>query len=163
MTKELREFTPERKEEDEGSFEQERIMVSTAKKIALYVSGAAIHKYTNELQNEQEIVALLADSIIEIFAMESGLLRTMKKIKREGEHKAHLHGAATRVYVHNAFAEIVTMARQVLASLFEGEELTRELKYLEKWSRFIPVNTIALRRQIADSTISATRYNLTKV
>jgi len=55
------------------------------------------------------------------------------------------------------------MARQVFAAISEGEELKTQLMGLKKFARFTPINTIALRREIADSIIPVARYNLTKV
>jgi hypothetical protein len=54
------------------------------------------------------------------------------------------------------------MARQIFAAISEGEELRTQLMGVKKFARFTPVNTVALRRSIAESVISAGRYDLTK-
>jgi len=148
--------------EEEGILEKDRKMVAMAKKIALLAAGAAAQKYMEKLGNEQEIVALIADMIIEIFAMESALVRTLKMIQKEGEEKAKIHIAATKVYINDSFSQVDIMARQVFAAISEGEELRTQLMGLKKFARFTPINTIALRREIADSIIPVARYNLTK-
>jgi len=148
--------------EEEGILEKDRKMVAMAKKIALLAAGAAAQKYMEKLGNEQEIVALIADIIIEIFAMESALVRTLKMIQKEGEEKAKIHIAATKVYINDSFPQVDIMARQVFAAISEGEELRTQLMGLKKFARFTPINTIALRREIADSIIPVARYNLTK-
>jgi len=148
--------------EEEGILEKDRKMVAMAKKIALLAAGAAAQKYMEKLGNEQEIVALIADMIIEIFAMESALVRTLKMIQKEGEEKAKIHIAATKVYINDSFPQVDIMARQVFAAISEGEELRTQLMGLKKFARFTPINTIALRREIADSIIPVARYNLTK-
>jgi len=148
--------------EEEGILEKDRKMVAMAKKIALLAAGAAAQKYMEKLGNEQEIVALIADMIIEIFAMESALVRTLKMIQKEGEEKAKIHIAATKVYINDSFPQVDIMARQVFAAISEGEELRTQLMGLKKFARFTPINTIALRREIADSIIPIARYNLTK-
>jgi len=148
--------------EEEGILEKDRKMVAMAKKIALLAVGAAAQKYMEKLGNEQEIVALIADMIIEIFAMESALVRTLKMIQKEGEEKAKIHIAATKVYINDSFPQVDIMARQVFAAISEGEELRTQLMGLKKFARFTPINTIALRREIADSIIPVARYNLTK-
>jgi len=48
---------------------------------------------------------MISDIIIEIFAMESALLRTLKKVQKEGEEKSEIHIAVTRVYINDAFAK----------------------------------------------------------
>jgi len=149
--------------EEEGVLEKEQKMVGHAKKMGLLAAGAATQKYMDKLANEQEVVALIADMIIEIFAMESALLRSLKKIKKEGEEKSTIHIAATQVYINDSFPRVDIMARQVFAAISEGEELRTQLMGLKKFARFTPINTIALRREIADSIIPVARYNLTKI
>lgn len=148
--------------EEGGILEQEQRLVKNAKNMALLAAGAATQKYMDKLANEQEVVALIADMIIEIFAMESALLRTLKKIQKEGEEKSKIHIAATQVYINDSFPRVDMMARQVFAAVSEGEELRTQLMGVKKLARFTPINTIVLRREIADSIISAGRYDLTK-
>jgi alkylation response protein AidB-like acyl-CoA dehydrogenase len=149
--------------EEEGVLEKEQKMVGHAKKMGLLAAGAATQKYMDKLANEQEVVALIADIIIELFAMESALLRSLKKFKKEGEEKSKIHIAATQVYINDSFPRVDIMARQVFAAISEGEELRTQLMGIKKFARFTPVNTIALRREIADSIIPVARYNLTKI
>jgi len=149
--------------EEEGVLEKEQKMVGHAKKMGLLAAGAATQKYMDKLANEQEVVALIADIIIEIFAMESALLRALKKFQKEGEEKSKIHIAATRVYINDSFQRVDIMAKQVFAAISEGEELRTQLMGLKKFARFTPINTIALRREVADSIIPVARYNLTKI
>lgn len=158
---ELISYRPEMGEE--GVLEREGKMVAMAKKIALLAAGAATQRYMDRLVNEQEIVALIADIIIEVFAMESAYLRTLKKIEKEGEEKSRIHTAATKVYINDTLPQVDMMARQVFAAVSEGEELRTGLMGLKKLTRFTPVNTIALRRQVAESIIPTARYNLTRI
>jgi alkylation response protein AidB-like acyl-CoA dehydrogenase len=148
---------------EEGVLEREGKMVAMAKKIALLAAGAATQRYMDRLVSEQEIVALIADIIIEVFAMESAYLRTLKKMEKEGEEKSRIHIGATKVYLNDRFPQVDMMARQVFAAVSEGEELRTGLMGLKKLARFTPINTISLRREVADSIISTARYNLTRI
>jgi len=159
---ELITFRPEMGEE-EGTLEKERKMVSMAKKIGLLAAGAATQKYMQKLANEQEIVALIANMIIEIFAMESALLRTLKKIQKEGEENSRIQIAATRVYINDVFPKVEVMAKQIFAAISEGEELRTQLMALKRLAKHTPINAISLRREIAESVIPAARYHLTKI
>jgi alkylation response protein AidB-like acyl-CoA dehydrogenase len=161
-TQDLLTFRPEMTE-PEGTLEKEKKLVSMAKKIALLTAGAAVQKYMEKLGNQQEIIAMISDIIIEIFAMESALLRTLKKIQKEGEEKSAIQIAVTRVYINDAFAKSEWLAKQIFASLAEGEELRTQLMALKRLSRNNPINTVTLRRQIADSVIPVARYHLTKM
>jgi alkylation response protein AidB-like acyl-CoA dehydrogenase len=161
VAEELISYRPEMGEE--GVLEREGKMVAMAKKIALLAAGAATQRYMDRLVNEQEIVALIADIIIEVFAMESAYLRTLKKVEKEGEERSRIHIGATKVYLNDRFPQVDMMARQVFAAVSEGEELRTGLMGLKKLTRFTPINTIALRREVADSIIPTARYNLTRI
>ncbi|MBW1769434.1 MAG: acyl-CoA dehydrogenase family protein [Deltaproteobacteria bacterium] len=96
--------------EDEEILEKEKKMLAMVKKIGLLAAGAAVQKYMERLAEEQEIVTLIADIIIEAFAMESVLLRTLKKVGSEGAEKSNIHIAATQVYINDAFPKVDLMA-----------------------------------------------------
>jgi hypothetical protein len=158
---ELLTFRPEMGEE-EALLDSEKKMVSMAKKIGLLAAGAATQKYMEKLAGQQEIVALIADIIIEVFAMESALLRTLKKAHKEGEDKSRIQIAATRVYINDAFEKVDWYAKQIFAAVSEGEELRTQLMALKRLAKATPINSIALRREIADTVIPVARYHLTK-
>ena len=161
VTGELLSLRPQMGEEKEV-LENERRMVSMTKKIGLIAAGAATQKYMEKLAGQQEIVALIADIVIQIFAMESVLLRTLKKIQKDGKEKSKIHIAATRVYINDVFPKVDLLARQVFAAISEGEELKTQLMALKKLARYTPINCIDLRREIADSVIPTASYHLTK-
>src|SRR5271169_1980472 len=56
----------------------EEAIVAGSKKAFLLAAGAAMQKYREKLADQQEIVAALADIVIEIYVMESALLRAEK-------------------------------------------------------------------------------------
>lgn len=161
-TEELLTFRPDFGE-TEGTLEKERKLLGMAKKIGLLAAGAATQKYMEKLAGQQELVALISDIIIEVFAMESALLRSLKKVGTEGEEKSRVQIAVTQAYVNDAFARIEWVAKQIFAAIAEGEELRTQLMALKRLAKNTPVNTIALRREIADSVIPLGRYHLTKL
>ncbi|MEW6668987.1 MAG: hypothetical protein AB1512_27570 [Thermodesulfobacteriota bacterium] len=77
-------------------------------------------------------MALIADMIIEVFAMESALLRALKKVQKEGAEASKIHVAATRRYINEIFPQIDIMAKQIFAALSEGEELRTQLMGLKR-------------------------------
>ncbi len=161
VTGELLSLRPQMGEEKEV-LENERRMVSMTKKIGLIAAGAAIQKYMEKLAGQQELIALIADIVIQIFAMESVLLRTLKKIQKDGKEKSEIHIAATRVYINDVFPKVDLMAKQIFGAISEGEELKTQLMALKKLARYTPINCIDLRREIADSIIPTASYHLTK-
>jgi alkylation response protein AidB-like acyl-CoA dehydrogenase len=133
-------------------------MVKMSKKIALMVAGVAAQKFQQDLVQEQEVMAKIADIVIEIFAMESGLLRTLKMISRKGEEKAGYQIAAVKVYVDETIPKIETWAKQILAYMEEGDMLRTQLAGVKKLARYQPVDAVSLKRKIADRVIELESY-----
>src|ERR1700674_5117647 len=59
----------------EGVLAAETTVVANCKKIFLQSAGGAVQKYREKLADEQELVAALSNIVMEIYAMESSLLR----------------------------------------------------------------------------------------
>jgi len=145
-------------EMDDGKLTLQNEMVEMSKKISLLVAGAAVQKYMMKLEEEQEILGSISDIVIEIFAMESALLRAMKTMEKFGDEKSQIQKAMVKVYVNDAFDRVESFAKQALAAIAEGDTLRTQLSALKKLTRFTPVNTIAMRREIADHVIKMGRY-----
>ena len=103
-------------------------------------------------------MGLISDMVIEIFAMESGLLRALKSMERFGDEKSQVQKAMVKVYVNDAFNRVEGFAREAFAAIAEGDTLRTQLSALKKLTRFTPVNTVGLRREVADSVIKIGRY-----
>jgi alkylation response protein AidB-like acyl-CoA dehydrogenase len=142
----------------EGALAAERTIVSNAKKAALFVAGSASQKYMMALPDQQEIMGAMADILIEVFAMESALLRTQKLVAHNGEAAAQLAIAMTQVYIREAMEKIEAASRKVIAAVAEGDMLRTQLAILRRLLKYEPVNTIALRQKIADRVVEAGKY-----
>jgi hypothetical protein len=145
-------------ERDDGKLTMQKEMVEMAKKIALLVTGAAVQKYMMKLAEEQEIMGLMSDIAIQVFAMESGLLRALKSLEKFGDEKSELQKTIVKVHVNDAFDRVKGFATQAFAAISEGGALKTQLSALGKMSQFTPVNTVALRREVADAVIKTGRY-----
>jgi butyryl-CoA dehydrogenase len=145
-------------EEIEGPLTEERKLVAQAKKLGLFVAGAATQKYMQSIQDQQEVMGAIADMTIEIYAMESAVLRAQKMVEQKGEASAVLPIAMTQVYLTQALDKIETAAKKVIADVAEGDMLRTQLAIVRRLSKREPFNTIALRQQIAQKTIEAGRY-----
>ena len=147
-------------EPEEGVFSQERVALGNAKKAAVAVLGSAAQKYRDKVQEQQEVLAAASDIIMEIYGMESAILRTEKFIAGRGEAACANHIDATRTFVNDSIARVEQHAKVALAAMSEGDELRTMLAVLRRYMKYAPINTIAARRRIADSMIEAGRYNL---
>jgi len=149
---------PSMGEEAEGSLAAERALLTNAKKVGLFAAGVASQRYMMDLAEQQEVMAALADIIIEVSAMDSVLLRTLKLIQARGESGSALPIAMTQVYLSEAMARIEVVARRVVAAASEGDNLRIQTTILRRLLKHDPCNTIALRQQIAARVIDAGKY-----
>jgi alkylation response protein AidB-like acyl-CoA dehydrogenase len=126
-------------------------LVSNAKKIALLLMAMAFEKFGLELEKQQEVIAGIADVIMETFAMESAQLRSQKN---------SLAADICAVLLPDSMARIEMFARPILAACAEGDALRANLAILRRFAKFEPVDSIALRRRIAERLLAAGRYVL---
>jgi alkylation response protein AidB-like acyl-CoA dehydrogenase len=157
VTNELPTLQPKVQMDDE-KLSMQKEMVEMSKKIALMVTGAAVQKYRMQLAEEQEILGLISDMAIVVFAMESGLLRALKTMEKPGDERFQLQRAMTKVYVNDAFERVERCAKQTLSAIADRDTLRIQLSALKKLTRFTPVNTVMLRREIADTVIKVGKY-----
>lgn len=143
---------------DDTPLSQEKGLLDMGKKLFLMVSGLAVQKYQQKIDQEQEILRNTADMIIELYGMESVVLRTLKSINKFGVDKSTLKIQMTQVYVQEAFDRISTIAKDTLAAMEEGDVLRTQLSIHKKLTRYTPINTVALKRAIAAKVIEAEKY-----
>src|SRR5438874_10004951 len=149
---------PSAVEDSEGPLANEVALLANAKKTALFSAGVASQRYMTDLAEQQEVMAALADIIIEVFAMDSAVLRTLKLENSQAEASSALPIAMTQVYLSEAMARVEVAARRVLAAAAEGDNLRIQTAILRRLVKHDPVNVIALRQQIATRTIDAGKY-----
>jgi butyryl-CoA dehydrogenase len=151
---------PVQTEERQGPLAAEHHLLAGAKKVSLFAAGVASQKYMQTLADQQEVMGALADSIIEVYAMESCLLRAEKLRATQGEAAARQAIAMTRFYTAKAMEQIELAARKVIAAASEGDMLRTHMAILRRLSKYEPADTIGLGRQIARPVLSAGRYTL---
>ncbi|TXK85444.1 acyl-CoA dehydrogenase family protein [Paenibacillus sp. N3.4] len=142
----------------EGALGEEKHLVSMAKNIFLMVGGLAVQKYGVALEKNQEVLSNMADIMIQIFAAESALLRTLKQVEKIGEDKAKNAMQITTVFVYEAFASIEAYAKEALSTMEEGDVLRTQLSILKKLARRSSINSVYLKRDIAARVIQGEKY-----
>lgn len=132
-------------------------LVQNAKKIALLTLGVAHEQYGTKLDQQQEIIMNLSDIIMEVFAMESSLLRS-RKLASAGSGASAADACA--VHLRDAMAKVELWSRTVLSACAADAGLRRYLSRVREYANHDPVNAIALRRQIAGRLLANERYTV---
>jgi alkylation response protein AidB-like acyl-CoA dehydrogenase len=147
---------PSFEEAPSGEFAAEQQAIAQAKKAFLLTSGAGVTRFGEKLAEHQEVVAALSNIVIDIYAMESSLLRARKAAAAGRD--ASVMGDAARTYIYDAVDRIEKEARTALAATVEGDALTTQLAVLRRFTKHAPVDAIALRRRIAQAALAQNRY-----
>ncbi|HEY6329976.1 MAG TPA: acyl-CoA dehydrogenase family protein, partial [Blastocatellia bacterium] len=138
-----------------GPLADERKILGDAKRVALASFGLVDKAYGDGFRDQQEILGHIADIVVDIYTMESALLRTEALIGQRGEAQSRVQTDITRVYIRDAAARI-----ERAASVIENEISVEGDSIVTGRMHQAPIQAIAARRRIADSMITAGRYNL---
>ena len=144
---------------DDQVLADEMRAIAAFKKVALMVIGTAMQTYGEKLTDQQEVLSYAADILIDTYAGESSVLRAQGAGAAD-PRRADLHVAAARVFVHDAAQRVDAAARSALSAMTEGDTLRTLLAALRRILKVTPVNTVALRRTLADAAAGEGKYVL---
>jgi len=138
---------------------EEKAILKNLKKVFLMVAGSAVQKYGPELEKHQQLLMAASDILIEIYMIESAILRTEKNIDRFGLESQKGQLAMTQLYLFNAIENITSKAKEGIASFAEGDEQKMMLMGLKRFTKYqnLP-NIVSLRNIIADEITDQGKY-----
>ncbi len=151
---------PSFEEASEGVLASESRVVANSKKMFLQAAGGAVQKFREKLADEQELIGALSNVVMEIYAMESCLLRAQKAAAAKGEPASQTMIDSARVFINDAAERLEHEAKRAVAAIHEGDMLTTQMAVLKRFAKRAPVDTIALRRRVAAALQSQDRYPL---
>ena len=149
---------PSFEETPEGVLAEEVRTIANTKKMFLQAAGGAVQKFREKLADEQELIGALANIVMEIYAMESTLLRAQKAAASKGEGASSVMIDAARVFIADAAERVDHEAKRAIAAVHEGDMLTTQMAVLKRFGKRPAVDTIALRRRVAAAVQSQDRY-----
>jgi alkylation response protein AidB-like acyl-CoA dehydrogenase len=138
---------------------REAEVLAAVKKVALFAAGVASQRFMAALQDEQEVMADLADIIAQVYALESALLRA-RKLAAAGRSSAEPAAAMTGLLADETMGLAEQASRRVLAACGEGDLLRTQLAILRRLSRFTPGDAVRQSRTVARHCIQLERYPL---
>ena len=148
---------PSAQPDEDRPLDEEIRVVSAFKKVALMVIGTAMQTYGQKLNDEQEVLGYAADILIETYAAESAVARARGAAATDRD-RVDLQEDAARCFVNDAAQRVEQAARSALAAMAEGDTLRTLMAVLRRVLKHTPVNTVELRRRLADATVEKGRY-----
>jgi alkylation response protein AidB-like acyl-CoA dehydrogenase len=137
----------------------ERAFIDRLKRLSVALLGQAVATCGDGLKDEQEVLAQIADVVIETYATESAVLRAEKMAAR-GDGRAPLAVDIARVYAHDAADKVAAASRQVVGALQPRGASSALAESVPRTTAQPAFDVIAARRRIADAVIDAGRYPL---
>jgi butyryl-CoA dehydrogenase len=132
-------------------------VLAAVKKMALFAAGVASQRFMTGLQDQQEVMADLADIIMQVYGLESALLRA-RKLAEAKRNTAEAAAAMTGLLADESIALAEQAARRVLAACGEGDLLKTQLAILRRLARFTPGDAVGMSRTVARHAIELERY-----
>jgi len=158
LTDEILGMGPMEEANDDAPLAEEVRLVLGAKKVVLLVTGSAVQRYMLALEHEQEVIGVISNLVMAVYAMESVLLRTQKRFAKAPAPNDDHGIAVARVCIHEAADRLELEARRGLARIAEGDTLRTHLSILRRFLRRTPPDLIGLKRLLADRALEINRY-----
>ncbi len=140
---------------DSGDVVQSKI--AEAKRTGVLALRAVGRSFGEDAREQQQVLALLADIVIDTYVMESAWLRTQKRISQKGRAANQIPVEITTVYACDAADRIAVNARNLAGALADKNADGLAEASLRLLSQ-PPVDTVKLRHDIAEALIGSGRY-----
>lgn len=152
-------MTPSFEEIDDSvPFAREKALVQNLKTVFLILSGTAVQKFMNQLQDEQEILLAAADLAIQIYALESAVLRCEKVFANASDNKKPLLLAVAKVCAFETSEKFAVAARRGAFYVEEGDTLMMILSGVRRFTKYDATGLLQARRALAAAAIENEKY-----
>lgn len=144
--------------DDSVPFAAEKALIKNLKTLFLILSGAGVQKYMDKIADEQEILMAAADIAIQIYALESAVLRAEKILPNSSERKQELVKAAVKVCAFNMTEEVSRAAKQGAFYIEEGDTLTMILSGIRRFAKYDATGLLKAKRLLARTACEEEKY-----
>jgi hypothetical protein len=152
-------MTPSFEEIDEDQlFAREKSLLNNLKTLFLILSGIGVQKYMDKIADEQEILIAAADIAIQIFALESAVLRAEKIYAASTGRKQELLQAAVKAFAFQATEVVGTAAKKGAFYIEEGDTLTMVLSGIRRFAKYDATGLLAAKRTLAKAACEDEKY-----
>ncbi|APY11720.1 acyl-CoA dehydrogenase [Seonamhaeicola sp. S2-3] len=140
-------------------FSEEKSIIKNLKKLFLMVAGAALEKYGEKIEEQQQLMLASSDILIQIYLAESAILRAEKLAKKEGEENVKEQIAMAKLNLFHAIDVIETAGKHSIISFSSGDEQRMMLMGLKRYIKYVNMpNIIELRNIIANKVTKENKY-----
>jgi alkylation response protein AidB-like acyl-CoA dehydrogenase len=138
--------------------ETERALLDAAKRLALGLLGEAAGAFGDAVRDEQEVLADIADVVIDVYATESTIARAEKLRALGRGEQAGLAADVAQVHATDAADRMSRAARQVARALSSRGQGAAIAELVTPIAQYPGIDGVAARRRIADATVAANKH-----
>jgi alkylation response protein AidB-like acyl-CoA dehydrogenase len=142
---------------DAESLSAERALVNGVRQATLLLAGAAVQRFGTALEDQQELLAGLADLTIAVLTMESVVIRAEQAVT-DAPDRAEVHRDLARLVVADRIGPAEILARSLAATVAEGDDARMLQSGTRRLLRGEPLDRIALIRRAAAHVSAAGGY-----
>jgi alkylation response protein AidB-like acyl-CoA dehydrogenase len=143
---------------EEGPLAIEKQLINHLKQVFLILAGAAVQKFGDKLKNEQEILMSIADIAIQVFAIESVVLRVEKILASAPEKMKSLLFAVVKVFAFESSEKIATFAKQGAFYIEKGGKLQLIMNAIQIYTQYNASGLLKAKRRLADQVLESELY-----
>ena len=152
-------MTPSFEELDDSvPFAGEKALIASLKQAFLVVAGTGAQKYLAKIKDEQELLLAIADIAINIFAIESCVLRAEKMLPRLSDARKDALVALVKAFSFTATEKTGSAARKAAYYIEEGDTLTMMLSGIRRFTKYDATGLLQAKRALAEAAIAAEKY-----
>jgi alkylation response protein AidB-like acyl-CoA dehydrogenase len=144
--------------DDSDPFAREKALLAGLKQAFLIIAGSGVQKYMDEIKDEQELLLAAADIAINIFAIESAMLRAEKMLPGLSAAKQATAIASVKVFTFNAAEKTATAARKAAFFIEEGDNLTMLLAGIRRFTKYDASGLLQAKRTLAAAASENEKY-----
>jgi len=137
-----------------GPLGQEIQACEMAKRVIAHTVQVIMERGLADLQEKQQHLLILADMMIDVYAMESVTARVLEQMRLRPDADATTELDMTYVFVASANQRVASLAARLLANELEGDELERHLETVRAFTPYIPIRTIDTKTRIAQHLVA---------
>jgi alkylation response protein AidB-like acyl-CoA dehydrogenase len=144
----------------DGALAEEVQLAELVRKATVYVMATAAMKLMTELEKEQETLTMLADMVIDAYAIDSVVRRAIQAVEEVSADRARIHSNLARVAAHTIYERAIGRARRIVCELFPNEDQYTRVMELRRLDVNDTAPMVPFAREIAQSVIDADGYPL---
>lgn len=139
--------------DSEGYFIAEKKLLTGLKTIYSELLDSALKMFGQKISVEQEVLLTLADMAIQVFALESVILRAEKALKTASDNKAVLYLSVARVCTFRMRQEFMSAAEQCAAFMDQDA-----VELINSHTSYSASGLLKAKQQLAEATSLAEKY-----